>query len=92
MKRLLWNVSLLNLGIAGSFACCAEEDYSQFTVGEQNVQTLMIEFDLYRNCDMGEDPENLEFFTRGTVRLDPQELKSTSREVPSASQATTSSL
>ena len=70
MEKIFLITTILFLSTISSQACCAEKDYRLFPVGEIAQTVIFIEFNLFRNCNMGPGDESTqEFWTKGTVNL-----------------------
>jgi hypothetical protein len=70
VSKLFYSILFLSLQTPALWACCAEANYRLYPIGEWQEKVLFIEFDLYRNCELGTggEPQN-EFWTKGRVNL-----------------------
>ncbi len=70
MKKYIF-ILLLFLQSTKAIACCSENDYRLYPIGEIDNEIVFIEFNLYRNCrnGTGYGDDNEFWIMTGTVSL-----------------------
>ncbi len=70
MKKYIF-ILLLFLQSTKAIACCSENDYRLYPIGEIDNEIVFIEFNLYRNCrnGTGYGDDNEFWIITGTVSL-----------------------